>query len=120
MAAERPGSPARAVVVRVAEGGHQVADYLAQHGPDGVLAEVQEFARRRPGAFLATALVSGFVVGRLGRGIISATSGSSADGYRRAEVSTAPAPRSETYRSAPGPDELTGATVAEPMSEDPR
>jgi hypothetical protein len=72
MAAERPDSLARTVVVRIAEGGHQVAEHLARRGPEGVLAEVQEFARRRPGAFLATALVSGFVVGRLGRGVMSA------------------------------------------------
>jgi len=70
----------------VAEGGHQVADYLTQHGPEGVLTEVQEFARRRPGAFLATAIVSGFVVGRLGRGVISAAGTSSTNG---SEPSTA-------------------------------
>jgi hypothetical protein len=121
MAAGRPDSPARAVVVRVAESGHQVADYLTQHGPDGVLAEVQEFARRRPGAFLATALVSGFVVGRLGRGILSAPSGGSRAGdYGRAETITAPAPMPGTYRNAPGTEALTGATVTEPMPEDRR
>jgi hypothetical protein len=74
MAADREDSPARTVVTRIAEGGRQVADYLAERGPEGVLAEVQDFARRRPGAFLATALVTGFVVGRLGKGIMSGTS----------------------------------------------
>jgi hypothetical protein len=37
-----------------------------------VLREVQDFARRRPGAFLATALAAGFVVGRLGKGVAKA------------------------------------------------
>jgi len=77
MAEQRPNSPAATVVSRVAEGGHQVARYLAERGPEGVLAEVQDFARRRPGAFLATALVSGFVIGRLGRGVIGAATSSS-------------------------------------------
>jgi len=72
MRAERTDTPASAAVARVADGGRQVADYLAQHGPDGVLREVQEFARRRPGAFLATALTAGFVVGRLGKGVLNA------------------------------------------------
>ncbi len=74
MAAQRRDSPAATVVTRVADGGRQVADYLAEHGPDGVLAEVQEFARRRPGAFLAVAVTSGFVVGRLARGTLAAAS----------------------------------------------
>ena len=72
------GGPAAAVVSRVADGGRQVADYLAQNGPDGVLREVQDFARRRPGAFLATALTAGFVIGRLGKGVLNAEAAPSA------------------------------------------
>jgi len=79
MAQQRPDSPAATVVSRVADGGQKMAQYLAERGPEGVLAEVQDFARRRPGAFLATALVSGFVIGRLGRGVIGAASASPAD-----------------------------------------
>jgi len=60
------------VVSRVADGGRQLADYLDRNGPDGVLREVQDFARRRPGAFLATALAAGFVVGRIGKGVAKA------------------------------------------------
>jgi hypothetical protein len=72
MRGDRPDSPAATVVSRVAEGGRQLADYLDRNGPEGVLQEVQEFARRRPGAFLATALVAGFVVGRLGKSVAKA------------------------------------------------
>ncbi|MET0425145.1 MAG: hypothetical protein ABW046_14765 [Actinoplanes sp.] len=72
MRGERDDSPAAAVVSRVADGGRQLADYLDRNGPEGVLREVQDFARRRPGAFLATALTAGFVVGRLGKSVAKA------------------------------------------------
>ncbi|MEU7903444.1 hypothetical protein [Actinoplanes sp. NPDC049118] len=72
MRGDRAGSPAATVVSRVADGGRQLADYLDRNGPEGVLREVQDFARRRPGAFLATALAAGFVVGRLGKGVANA------------------------------------------------
>jgi hypothetical protein len=72
MRGDRSGTPAATVVSRVADGGRQLADYLDQHGPEGVLREVQDFARRRPGAFLATALAAGFVVGRLGKSVAKA------------------------------------------------
>ena len=72
MRGARPDTPAASVVTRVADGGRQLADYLERHGPEGVLRDVQDFARRRPGAFLATALAAGFVVGRLGKGVAKA------------------------------------------------
>jgi vacuolar-type H+-ATPase subunit H len=89
MRAERQDSPAASVVSRVADGGRQVADYLADNGPEGVLREVQEFARRRPGAFLATALTAGFVVGRLGKGVLNAAVASP----------TSTKPRSDSFTS---------------------
>jgi hypothetical protein len=72
MRGDRQDSPAATVVSRVADGGRQLADYLDRNGPEGVLQEVQDFARRRPGAFLATALAAGFVVGRLGKSVAKA------------------------------------------------
>jgi hypothetical protein len=72
MRGDRADGPAAAVVSRVADGGRQLADYLDRNGPEGVLREVQDFARRRPGAFLATALAAGFVVGRLGKSVAKA------------------------------------------------
>jgi hypothetical protein len=74
MRGDRSGSPAATVVSRVADSGRQLADYLDHNGPEGVLREVQDFARRRPGAFLATALAAGFVVGRLGKSVAKADS----------------------------------------------
>ena len=72
MRGQRQDTPAASVVGRVADGGRQLADYLERNGPEGVLREVQDFARRRPGAFLAAAIAAGFVVGRLGKGVVKA------------------------------------------------
>jgi hypothetical protein len=104
MRGDRSGTPAATVVARVADGGRQLADYLDQHGPEGVLREVQDFARRRPGAFLATALAAGFVVGRLGKSVAKAdpeagskpTSDAYASGYSTAGR------HQQTYASDPG------------------
>jgi hypothetical protein len=93
MRGDRQDSPAAAVVSRVADSGRQMADYLDQHGPEGVLREVQDFARRRPGAFLATALAAGFVVGRLGKGVAKADDAGSNESGKPASdsfVSSAP------------------------------
>jgi len=65
-------SPVRAAAGDLAARGRQVADYLADRGPEGLLSEVQSFARRRPLAFLAGALTAGFLVGRLGKSIYQA------------------------------------------------
>jgi ElaB/YqjD/DUF883 family membrane-anchored ribosome-binding protein len=73
----RDDSPARGVVTQVSQGGRRVADYLGEHGPEGVLREVQDFARRRPGTFLAVAAAAGFVAGRLGKGVLNAGSSGS-------------------------------------------
>lgn len=109
MASERDDSPARQVVTRVAGSGRQMADYLAERGPEGVLREMQDFARRRPGAFLAAALVGGFVVGRLGKSMLNASSdstGASSKPRRDAYVSDVPPlPASQSvagYSTEPG------------------
>jgi hypothetical protein len=111
MRADRRDSPAASVVSRIADGGRQVADYLADRGPEGVLDEVQDFARRRPGAFLATALATGFVVGRLGKGVMGAASSDGGTGK----------PRTDTYVSEPTSPVRTspapvGSRTATPVS----
>jgi hypothetical protein len=119
MARSRGESPAGTAVNRVADGGRRVADYLSKHGPEGVLAEVQDFARRRPGAFLATALVSGFVVGRLGKGVLGAGAQTSRPvdsltGYRLDAGADLSAP-SQSYRE-PGIPTPGGATYVSPAA----
>ncbi|OSZ62176.1 hypothetical protein OQI_01020 [Streptomyces pharetrae CZA14] len=58
-------SPARSLAAQAADRGHRAADYLDRQGVGGVVSEVQDFARRRPGAFLGGALLAGLAVGRL-------------------------------------------------------
>ncbi|BBH70860.1 hypothetical protein ACTI_75450 [Actinoplanes sp. OR16] len=126
MRGARQDSPAAAVVARVADGGRQFADYLDRNGPDGVLREVEDFARRRPGAFLATALAAGFVVGRLGKSVAKAdsTAGTSADEtkpvtdtYSPAYDSTQPTGYSTTPAAGyADPSPVTPATAEYPTS----
>lgn len=54
----------------------RVADRLDQRGVDGMVNDVQEFARRRPGAFLLGCAAAGFVTGRLLRGGAAGSGGS--------------------------------------------
>jgi uncharacterized protein YjbJ (UPF0337 family) len=69
------GSPARSLVSQAADGGHRAADYLDQHGVQGMTEDVKGFARRRPGAFLAGAAMAGFAVGRIAKAGSKAQSG---------------------------------------------
>jgi hypothetical protein len=55
------------------------ASYIEDRGIEGLAADVVDFARRRPGVFLAGAAVVGFGVGRLVRsGAVSSADG---DGF---------------------------------------
>ncbi|MEV5146898.1 hypothetical protein AB0L14_21325 [Streptomyces sp. NPDC052727] len=68
LAEKAPGdSPARSVVTQVADHGHRAADYVDKQGVEGIVGDVQSFARRRPGLFLGGALLAGLAVGRLGK-----------------------------------------------------
>jgi hypothetical protein len=59
-----------------AEQAHTVADYLDNKGPSEILGDVRDFARRKPGVFLLAAGLAGVVVGRIVRGTVAASSGS--------------------------------------------
>ena len=54
---------------------NRVADWFEQREPGDVMREVQDFARCKPGTFLAIAAGAGLVVGRLLRGARDADSG---------------------------------------------
>jgi ElaB/YqjD/DUF883 family membrane-anchored ribosome-binding protein len=118
MRRDRGDSPAGNVVAEIAQGGRRLADYLSEHGPEGVLNEVQDFARRRPGTFLAVAATAGFVVGRLGKGVLSAGSEGNGAGSR-------PAPKPVRSPESP-PDAWFGgqqppastATFGQPVAAD--
>lgn len=49
------------------------ADWLTDRGPGTLLEEVKDFARHRPGAFLAIAAGAGLLMGRFARGMAGAT-----------------------------------------------
>ncbi|MGD9483209.1 hypothetical protein WDH52_08080 [Streptomyces sp. TRM70308] len=75
-------SPARRLVAQVADGGQRAADYLDDRGVDGLLQDVQGFARRRPAAFLGAAAIAGLAVGRLAKaGSASRGNGHGGDGH---------------------------------------
>lgn len=65
-------SPANRVVQQLGDTGRRAADYLQDRGPEGLLDDVQDFARRKPGTFLLAAAAAGFVIGRLGRSTMKA------------------------------------------------
>ncbi|NGP04801.1 hypothetical protein G6038_04725 [Rhodococcus sp. 14C212] len=97
---DRPGM-ANDLVRQAADRADTVASWLEQREPGGVLHEVSGFARRRPGTFIALAAGAGFVLGRLGRGLKDADTGSASS------TSAPPAPQAPGVAN-PRP-EFTGA-----------
>jgi len=88
---------------RVGGAGH----WLENHEPADLLDEVRRFARRRPGAFLLSALTAGVVVGRLTRGAVDEA---------RPDHTDAQAQRGYDGYSSTGPDAYAAPTYAEPAT----
>ncbi|WP_062434347.1 hypothetical protein [Herbidospora daliensis] len=63
----KPDSPVHGMLQQVAGTGHRAADYLQHRGLTGATGDLQDFARRRPGLFLAGALAAGFLIGRVAK-----------------------------------------------------
>jgi len=90
------------------------SSWLSQRDPGSLLDEVKSFARRRPGVFIAGALVAGVVAGRLTRALGENAkeehdaSGSSTDAGAAMTRPTSAAP---TAASATGMSGSTGAAV---------
>jgi len=72
-------SPAVRWVREAGERSQRVADRLEEGGPQGLVDDVQRFARRRPGVFLAGMGFAGLVVGRMLRNSSAVTSSSPSD-----------------------------------------
>lgn len=70
----KPDSTMADVARQLADGGHQVASHMDKRGPEGLVSDLQNFARRRPGVFLAGAALAGFVVARAGKSVSAAAS----------------------------------------------
>ncbi|MBU6531255.1 hypothetical protein ACFUIW_18275 [Streptomyces sp. NPDC057245] len=92
----RDDSPARGLVAQAADTGSRAADYLEEQGVEGLVGDLQHFARRRPGAFLGGALLAGLAVGRLAK----AAKASGTDG---ADAGATGATGVDTDRGAVGP-----------------
>ncbi|MFD4030064.1 hypothetical protein ACFWVP_05905 [Streptomyces sp. NPDC058637] len=74
-----PSSPATRAVRQIAGRGQDMAARLEDRGPQGLISDLQDFARRRPGVFLAGAALAGFAAARLGKGVKSASNGADAN-----------------------------------------
>ncbi|OPG05509.1 hypothetical protein [Microbispora sp. GKU 823] len=85
----KPDSPMRDVVQQVADQGRRAADYLETQGLQGAVRDVQDFARRRPGLFLAGAAVAGFLVGRAVKAVSSAEDPHTGDAASRFDSGSA-------------------------------
>lgn len=73
------------LVQRAGDATTRVADWFEDREPSSVLREVEDFARRRPGMFIAIAAGAGLVVGRLLRGMKDADGGSEGSGGARGQ-----------------------------------
>ncbi|MFI1371679.1 hypothetical protein ACH4UY_06655 [Streptomyces longwoodensis] len=110
-----PGdTPARSLTAQLADRGHRAADYVDRHGVEGIVGDVQRFARRRPGLFLGGALVAGLVAGRLGKSASRAAQ-SSGGGQEQAAAALPAAGTVEPDgpTPAPGSGQWTPAQPAE-------
>ncbi|MFD3722279.1 hypothetical protein [Streptomyces sp. NPDC058674] len=97
----KPDSTMADVARQIAGGGDQIADRMEKRGPDGLVSDLQAFARRRPGVFLAGAALAGFVAARVGKGVSAAPESAGAPTGGAAPAAPPPA------TGAPGPAGLT-------------
>jgi uncharacterized protein YjbJ (UPF0337 family) len=111
-------SPGKALVSDLGQRGQRVADYLADRGPEGLVSELTDFARRKPFTFLAGAVAAGFFVGRLGKNVWKAQQDQSStvdtptEATRLAEADTAAYSVSPVTRAG-----TTAPVVADPYTE---
>ena len=93
------------VVSQVAARTTAAASWLDDRDPGSLLQEVRNFARRKPGTFIAVAAVAGLVAGRVVRSLASEAHDEKADA----------APEFQ----APQPSAGTGSFTSEPLSATP-
>ncbi|MFG2358545.1 hypothetical protein [Streptomyces sp. NPDC048521] len=111
----RQDSPARSLTAQAADKGHRAADYLEKQGAQGVVSDLQRFARRRPGTFLGGALLAGLAVGRLAK---AAGTASRSDGSGREQAAARP-DRPVTDAATPQPLPPAAAEPAPGTSPQP-
>ena len=77
MAQSSEGGMASDLVRQAASRAGDVAGWLDQRDPGSLLQEVQDFARRKPGVFIAGAAIAGILAGRLTRSLTGGSDSSS-------------------------------------------
>jgi hypothetical protein len=95
MSQSSDGGVAPEMAQQVADRTRTVASWLEHHEPGDLVTQVRTFARRKPGVFLAGAVVAGVLAGRLTRGVVASQSDSESDtpsGNGMATRSPVPAP----------------------------
>lgn len=90
-----PDSMSAGAIRQVADTSRQAARYLDERGARGLLDSAQDFARRRPGAFLLGAAVAGFLVGRIAKSATGQGNGQPARASTPPEFAGTPAPRTD-------------------------
>ena len=98
---------------QVASRARDAGQWLGDRKPGQVMDEMQSFARRRPGVFLALAAGAGLVAGRLTRGLKDASSNDSA-------ATAAPARYAGLGRRWPEPSDVAGSTAGNGGASDER
>ncbi|MFD6094612.1 hypothetical protein ACFWGN_21075 [Oerskovia sp. NPDC060338] len=98
------------LIQQVSQTTERVATWLDERDPGSIVREVKDFARRRPGLFIALAAGAGILVGRLARGIkdASPSEGTPTEDSPGPSVDT----RTSSMSGTPSTDDLTGAHSA--------
>ncbi|MGL5927579.1 MAG: hypothetical protein ACRCY8_01460 [Dermatophilaceae bacterium] len=100
------GSTAHSLVDDAAHRVGDLATWLEHRDPGSVVDEARDFARRKPGTFLAAAAAVGFLGGRLSRGLVDeAREDSPAPG-------STPSTGSSSMPASGGPTPATGGTTS--------
>ncbi len=108
------------LVRQVSARAEDVAGWLEARDPGALVQEVSDFARRRPGAFLAIAVGAGLLAGRLTRGAVDAARDDSPDSPSSGPVTSAPVATGTPVAPVdPYESQFTGAGAyeAEPSRE---
>lgn len=91
-----------------------VASWLDQRDPGSLVSEVKQFARQRPGTFLAAAAVIGLVGGRLSRGLVADHQEQATSPGQTSGATSAPVPVSDSTSATPvysTPGSTTGTST---------
>lgn len=99
----------------IADQAQQIAGRVDELGFDGMVDEVQRFARRRPGMFLAAAAVAGFAVSRVGRGAKDASDGGASGAPSPGSLRTPPSATVGRRDPLTGDIDLTEGTTPPPV-----